>query len=1454
MPLVASGQFTITDSADNINMILSSDSFIVATNSDGSNGNYSNCVCRLKVLQGFLDETSKWTFSVGTPVGLTGVLSSDTYTVSGATLDSSTVDITATRSGYPSITKRLTVVKAKAGATGAQGAQGVQGPTVTITANRALSFTSTDGTLNGSQADIVFKAATTGITSPTYAWSFTGLQTNPTASTTTSQTITAAQFGTSNSATVTCTVGTYKETLTIVRLEKSTAAAGATVGATWGTNVGSIPANISTAASSPTVSILNNGITIDAGGTLQGIGSGAGTTVSNALIDIGGTNLLKNSTKASFATSIGGPVTITLESVTLPDGTTGNAIKMVTGAVVGSVRMYNCLRGNDTYSFSTYHRVASGSASTALDVADVGINSIASTTTWRWHKQEGFAVSNYSLGIYNFIDITAPANTTLYFWHPKVEYGNKATDWVPAVEDVDSGIATAATTATWSSVSGTGKPADNATVGATWGTNVSSIPSNISTAGTSPTIDLRNNQIGLNASGQLYGAGAGNGTTVSNAQISVDTATGVIGGIGTGAGTAVANSQVAFSARQTWEFRGSAEGWVAGAATLTANADTITLTATGIDSTLSLGGLNINGSVYDKLRVRIRRVGGSGWDGKVYFATSLTSPNTHNYSEAYCKVLANSLLSTSFVILEWDMANLTVGSNNWTASTITAIRLDLGSTTSDVFEIDWISVGKYGHDVDLVLSASSQIVAGTTTNGVILDAATKSLQVVTGGNERVRLGNQAAAVNGSAYGFVVKDNSGNVVFDSRNAVGIVGNQAHDNYNLGDSSTNPFWNTNTNGVGNVAIGALALCGDGLAEASGRSFNVAIGYQALRYTNVGTNIAIGYQAGRGNPAGFSGGDNTVIGYNAMVNGTTANKNVAIGRGALRDTTSGSENTAVGYLSQSTGDIASYNTSFGYQSIRVATGSENTSVGHNSGYSLNTGGNNTFVGKDAGYTITSGSGNTFIGYKAYTSVNQNNQTIIASGAGVVLKHSDTILETAHNFVSGGNITATGTVKGGAITVEGASPTIYLIDTDAAQSNFWIHANSSKFHVLTDYNYDGSWEAPNPLVLDNATTTANIYGSKAWTAGNDGADSGLDADLLDGVHASSFIRSDTSSTFSGGVLRVDNTAGQDITAAGQINGLQVYQATSGADALMTFHVGGDYALHFGLDGETNDLIVGGWTMGAVKYRIWHAGNDGTGSGLDADTLDGYQTAITATVSTAAVRDGSGDIHTRLIRSEYGNDTSISGALAYRVESTSGGNNYVRFCSDTAAIRTYLGVAASTHSHTVPVSGAWFNGGYMSIRSNGVMNAGKYLDWHNATTDTTATSRTTVDSTGLLTHSEGLKVKGTGGLGYAFGGAVTQLTSRDTGVTLNTPSGTITLFSTTVTAGTMNKFTLTNSCITALDVVVVGVQTSNSGTFNVFVNRTATGVCDIVVQNLVTVATVQAIHINFAIIKGANA
>lgn len=170
---------------------------------------------------------------------------------------------------------------------GADGAQGPAGPAVVLVSNRPASFTSTDGDLDGAQANIVFTANVSGISSPTYAWSFSGLQTNPTASATSTQAITAAQFGTSKSAIVTVTVnGTIVDKMTIVRLERSTAAAGATVGADnsnfrAGAGINLIPNASLLNSVSPWTSYINtgagrsgsSGLQVNANGAPKGYGS-----------------------------------------------------------------------------------------------------------------------------------------------------------------------------------------------------------------------------------------------------------------------------------------------------------------------------------------------------------------------------------------------------------------------------------------------------------------------------------------------------------------------------------------------------------------------------------------------------------------------------------------------------------------------------------------------------------------------------------------------------------------------------------------------------------------------------------------------------------------------------------------------------------------------------------------------------------------------------------------------------------------------------------------------------------------------------------------------------------------------------------------------------------------------------------------------------------------------------
>ena len=146
-----------------------------------------------------------------------------------------------------------------------------------------------------------------------------------------------------------------------------------------------------------------------------------------------------------------------------------------------------------------------------------------------------------------------------------------------------------------------------------------------------------------------------------------------------------------------------------------------------------------------------------------------------------------------------------------------------------------------------------------------------------------------------------------------------------------------------------------------------------------------------------------------------------------------------------------------------------------------------------------------------------------------------------------------------------------------------------------------------------------------KLWNSGNDGSGSGLDADTVDGIQASSFLRSDADDTTTGTLTLSKNGAqlafdrpdgdGQDWKFYQWASGLNIYPSTAASDVF------------FGRDGSTTNvdlwnggLKVAGTTvlnnsrqLSNVTYggnTIWHAGNDGSGSGLDADKVDGIQGA----------------------------------------------------------------------------------------------------------------------------------------------------------------------------------------------------------------------------------------------------
>ena len=109
--------------------------------------------------------------------------------------------------------------------------------------------------------------------------------------------------------------------------------------------------------------------------------------------------------------------------------------------------------------------------------------------------------------------------------------------------------------------------------------------------------------------------------------------------------------------------------------------------------------------------------------------------------------------------------------------------------------------------------------------------------------------------------------------------------------------------------------------------------------------------------------------------------------------------------------------------------------------------------------------------------------------------------------------------------------------------------------------------------------------------------------------------------------------------------------------------------------------------------------------------------------------------------------------------------------------------------------------------------------------------------------------------LGYSSGaqGAVTQATSKSTGVTLNKSLGRITMNAASLAAGTTVTFTLTNSKISASDVVVVSVSGGGTaGAYWPFVSSQASGSAVIGLYNNTAGALAEAVIINFAIIHGA--
>jgi len=172
-----------------------------------------------------------------------------------------------------------------------------------------------------------------------------------------------------------------------------------------------------------------------------------------------------------------------------------------------------------------------------------------------------------------------------------------------------------------------------------------------------------------------------------------------------------------------------------------------------------------------------------------------------------------------------------------------------------------------------------------------------------------------------------------------------------------------------------------------------------------------------------------------------------------------------------------------------------------------------------------------------------------------------------------------------------------------------------SSGYKVRLRY---GGNDSTNELQIGSGNDALTWRGNKVFHAGNDGSGSSLDADTVDGIQASSFLRSDADDTTSGQLritysniypLNIDSANNGKIVLQGSNDPYIRFRESATDKAYIQWNSNGFLEIN---NQETNEglrIKTGNnglvFTENGAEYKVFHAGNDGAGSGLDADNLD---------------------------------------------------------------------------------------------------------------------------------------------------------------------------------------------------------------------------------------------------------
>lgn len=341
--------------------------------------------------------------------------------------------------------------------------------------------------------------------------------------------------------------------------------------------------------------------------------------------------------------------------------------------------------------------------------------------------------------------------------------------------------------------------------------------------------------------------------------------------------------------------------------------------------------------------------------------------------------------------------------------------------------------------------------------------------------------------------------------------------------------------------------------------------------------------------------------------------------------------------------------------------------------------------------------------------------------------------------------------------------------------------------------------------------------------------------------VRQTAQIQSDVTSRFDG-YNSIITTQATPFTLA-SLHHFIAEQSTIGAGSIVTNQFG---------------FVVGSTPTGATN-------NYGVYSNIASPT-SGVQTS--ATISSVSCSGTTATITTSSAHGYTNGQTVTITATANATALTSGA--LVTILTVGTTDFTAIGAASNTVGISFTATGAGTGTGTVTLNMQG---SGKAVAGSSGSVFTvTAPSATYTDITvlsGTVTVSKRFNfyangtapnwfnsdvlIYGAGGIGYAIGsgGAVTQITSRTTGVTLDKTNGEITLVS-AAGSTTWQTFTVTNNKVAATDVVIVN-QKSGTDLHMIHVTNVAAGSFKITFATTGGTTTESPVF-NFAVIKAATA